>query len=101
MTRQEVIEAARARLSVLYPMAPPTIVLRDEWIKEYRWAWKVAFDTQEYLDTGDTSTRPMSRHLYVRKDNGAVEFISSALSVKQSNYFLETGIFPPPPDSEL
>ncbi|MFG2843150.1 YrhB domain-containing protein [Kitasatospora sp. NPDC048296] len=101
MTRQEVIEAARVRLAGLYPMAPPTIVIRDELVEEYRWAWKVVFDTQEHLDTGDTSTLPMSRCLYVRKDNGAVEFIPSALSVKQSRYFLETGIFPPPPDFQL
>ncbi|MFD8708600.1 YrhB domain-containing protein [Kitasatospora sp. NPDC059648] len=101
MTRQEVIEAVRIRLAGLYPMAPPTVALRDEWVEECGWAWKVRFDTQEYLETGDASTRPMNRCLYVRKDTGAVEFVPSALSVKQSRYFLETGIFPPPPDSEL
>ncbi|MBP0453279.1 hypothetical protein J5Y04_27595 [Kitasatospora sp. RG8] len=68
---------------------------------EFGWAWNVRFETQEYLDTGDPKNRPMSRALYVRKDDGTVAFLPSSLSVRQGEYFMETGVFPPPPESEL
>jgi hypothetical protein len=94
MTRQEAMEAARVFLSEQYPTAPPTIVLREEWTEEHAWAWRVVFDTQEYLDTRDIRERPMSRALYVRKDSGEVAFVPTAMSTEVSNRYLETGIWP-------
>lgn len=94
MTRQEAMEAARVFLNEQYPTAPPTIVLREEWAEEHAWAWRVVFDTQEYLDAGDIGQRPMSRALYVRKDTGEVDFVPSAMSTEVSKRYLETGIWP-------
>lgn len=101
MTRAEAIEAARAWLEKEFPTAPPTIVLREEWAEEYDWAWQVVFDTQEYLDSGNRMLQLLDRRLFVRKDTGAVDHVPSALAAKQTVYFLTTGIFPPPPESEL
>ncbi|MBF9070473.1 YrhB domain-containing protein [Streptacidiphilus fuscans] len=94
MTRHQAMEAARAFLKVHYPTAPPTIVLRDEWITEHGWAWRVVFDTQEYLDSGDIMERLMSRALYVRKDTGEVDFVPSAMPSDVADRYLETGVWP-------
>ncbi|MEY9937021.1 YrhB domain-containing protein [Streptacidiphilus sp. MAP5-3] len=94
MNRDEAIEAVRAFLKKEYPSAPPTIVLRAEWTREHAWAWRVAFDVQEYLETGDEYHRPMSRALYVRKDTGAVDYLPDAMPSLVADRYLETGVWP-------
>ncbi|SEL93248.1 toxin glutamine deamidase domain-containing protein [Streptacidiphilus jiangxiensis] len=94
MTRQQAVAAVRAFLGTRYPVAPPTVVVREEWAEEFGWAWRVTMDVQEFLDTGDARHRPFSRALYVRKETGEVAWVPTALSTEQSARFLETGEWP-------
>jgi hypothetical protein len=91
MTLQEALAAAEEFLKTIYPVAPPTIVLRAEWVEEHAWAWRVLFDTQEHLDTGDFMQAPMVRLVVVPKDGSRVDFMPSSFGYEKQQAYLATG----------
>lgn len=94
MTKEQALEAAAAFLREIYPTAPPTIVLLPERAEEFAWAWRVIFDTQEHIDTGDIMQAPLSRALTVPKDGTAVDWVPTAFSVDEGVGYLNTGQYP-------
>lgn len=94
MTSQEALAAAAEFLKGIYPKAPPTIVLRPDWVIEHSWAWQVLFDTQEHLESGDFMQALLVRSVVVPKDGSRVDFMPSAFSHEAQQGYLATGEWP-------
>ncbi|MCX4747433.1 YrhB family protein [Kitasatospora sp. NBC_01287] len=91
MTAQEALTAAREFLARVYPKAPPTIVLRPDWVREHDWAWEVVFDSQEHLDSGDFAQALFTRVVVVPKNGHRVDFMPTVFDVEMQQYYLATG----------